>query len=376
MPASYPPAGWELTAVTASGQMDEPATRDFWYYVAFSVDACGRGTVSTMTSGTLNYFLGDVHNGLANCAGDNLVNSADISFLGSHYGAALGDADALGCLDVGPTTTKKVDGRPTTDNRVNFEDLVLFAMNYGRVNVAAEAVANRLEASANSGPSSVKLTVGQTPALGQTFDAVLYFEGSGNVQALSAKLGFNPAVVEPVGVVRGELLDRQSAPADVFSSEPGSVDAAVFGTGEGLAGSGELARVTFRVKAAGDPGITIGTLDARDQANQPVAIEQTTPVEARPTPAQLVLASSYPNPFANTTTVVFGLPRAASVKLVVFDIQGRAVRHLIDGTVSAGWARVMWDGRDDAGRGLQSGAYVIRLAAGERVITRSVRLVR
>ena len=136
------------------------------------------------------------------------------------------------------------------------------------------------------------------------------------------------------------------------------------------------ARVTFRVKAAGDPGITIGTLDARDQANQPVAIEQTTPVEARPTPAELVLASSYPNPFANTTTVVFGLPRAASVKLVVFDIQGRAVRHLIDGTVSAGWARVMWDGRDDAGRGLQSGAYVIRLAAAERVVTRSVRLVR
>ena len=145
---------------------------------------------------------------------------------------------------------------------------------------------------------------------------------------------------------------------------------------DSLADRGDLEGYHLFHAARADLLRRIGALDARDQANQPVAIEQTTPVEARPTPAELVLASSYPNPFANTTTVVFGLPRAASVKLVVFDIQGRAVRHLIDGTVSAGWARVMWDGRDDTGRGLQSGAYVIRLAAAERVVTRSVRLVR
>src|SRR5262249_32972120 len=40
-PGSYPPAGWTLTAVTASGQTDEPSTRDYWYYVAYAKDACG-----------------------------------------------------------------------------------------------------------------------------------------------------------------------------------------------------------------------------------------------------------------------------------------------------------------------------------------------
>src|SRR5262249_38240321 len=39
LPGSYPPAGWTLTSVTASGQTDEPATRDFWYYVAYAKDA-------------------------------------------------------------------------------------------------------------------------------------------------------------------------------------------------------------------------------------------------------------------------------------------------------------------------------------------------
>jgi hypothetical protein len=37
---------------------------------------------------------------------------------------------------------------------------------------------------------------------------------------------------------------------------------------------------------------------------------------------------------------------------------------------------VTWDGRDDAGKTLAPGAYVIRLAVGERVITKSVRMVR
>jgi hypothetical protein len=44
--------------------VDEPGTRDFWYYVAFVEDACGNvGPVSNQTGGTLNYHLGDVHDG-------------------------------------------------------------------------------------------------------------------------------------------------------------------------------------------------------------------------------------------------------------------------------------------------------------------------
>src|SRR5439155_3039619 len=85
---SYPPsAPWSLTSVTASGQTDETATRDYWYYVAFAKDGCGNvSAVSTMTGGTLNYHLGDVSNGITVGVGDNLVTTADVSLLGSHYG--------------------------------------------------------------------------------------------------------------------------------------------------------------------------------------------------------------------------------------------------------------------------------------------------
>ena len=90
--------------------------------------------MSNVSAGTLNYYLADVSTGFATCAGDDRVNTPDISFLGGHYGAAIPVNDALECLDVGPTTDNSTNGRPLTDNVLDFEDLVMFALNYERVN--------------------------------------------------------------------------------------------------------------------------------------------------------------------------------------------------------------------------------------------------
>jgi hypothetical protein len=371
MPASYPPAGWSQTTITASGQTDLPLTRDYWYYVAYTKNACGQATVSSvMTGGTLDYFLGDVHNGDANCTGDNRVTLADITFLGNNYGIHLSDPDALGCLDVGPTSTGWVDGRPLTDNQVEFEDLIMFAINYGTVSQPS------MQALGTGGSAMLSLSVPATPAVGETFDALLEFKGNGGVQGLSAQLDFDASVVEPVAIVNGSLLAQQAGPAQAFSAKPGTVDAAVFGNGLSLTGAGELARVRFRVKSAGDPGIALGSVRARDSRNQPVALMTPPPVDSQPMPTRMELAPSYPNPFNNALTVVFGMPLAGPVKLAVFDIQGRTVRHLIDGTVKAGWSRTVWNGRSDEGMALAPGMYVIRLSAEGRVTTKSVRLVR
>jgi flagellar hook assembly protein FlgD len=93
-------------------------------------------------------------------------------------------------------------------------------------------------------------------------------------------------------------------------------------------------------------------------------------------PTRMELAPSYPNPFNNSLTVVLGMPKTGTARLVVFDILGRAVRHLRDGSVAAGWTRVIWDGRSDDGVALAPGSYLIRLSAEGRVVTKSVKLVR
>ena len=63
--------------------VDEPATRDFWYYTAVVANACGnQSAAAPLTGGTLNYHLGDVTDGGTAGAGNNVVNTGDISALG------------------------------------------------------------------------------------------------------------------------------------------------------------------------------------------------------------------------------------------------------------------------------------------------------
>jgi len=52
------------------------------------------------------------------------------------------------------------------------------------------------------------------------------------------------------------------------------------------------------------------------------------------------------------------------VKLRIYDVNGRLVRKLVDGTQAAGPHVAVWDGKDDAGRGVSSGHYFGRIEAG------------
>lgn len=61
------------------------------------------------------------------------------------------------------------------------------------------------------------------------------------------------------------------------------------------------------------------------------------------------LFPNYPNPFNPTTCLHFGLKEKARVGIIIYDLQGRKVRSLWHGILSAGDHYVDWDGCDDAG---------------------------
>ena len=84
-----------------------------------------------------------------------------------------------------------------------------------------------------------------------------------------------------------------------------------------------------------------------------------------------------PNPFAGRTAIAFDLAGRDRVRVWVYDVNGRLVRTLIDGTVmELGGHRAEWDGRNDAGTVLPSGLYFCRLYVGSRGDTRRIALVR
>jgi len=91
-------------------------------------------------------------------------------------------------------------------------------------------------------------------------------------------------------------------------------------------------------------------------ATPPTTVGETAPV-AR------MLRGAHPNPFNPRTRVQLDLPRAMMVRVTVHDLRGRLVRTLVDGPRPAGPQDVIWDGRDQGGRGVPAGTYLCRLAA-------------
>ncbi len=95
-----------------------------------------------------------------------------------------------------------------------------------------------------------------------------------------------------------------------------------------------------------------------------------------PPPGRPRLEPCAPNPFNPSTTVRFGLPAAAVVRLCIYDLAGRLVRTLVDERLPAGWHRADWDGRYETGQGAVSGVYFCRLEVAGVRETRRLTLVR
>jgi flagellar hook assembly protein FlgD len=60
----------------------------------------------------------------------------------------------------------------------------------------------------------------------------------------------------------------------------------------------------------------------------------------------------------------------------VFDVSGRTVAVIADRTFGRGYHSVEWTGRDETGRTVPSGTYVVQMETGDGAETQKVSLVR
>jgi hypothetical protein len=75
------------------------------------------------------------------------------------------------------------------------------------------------------------------------------------------------------------------------------------------------------------------------------------------------LFPNQPNPFSPTTRIAFDLPQAGPMDLMIYSVNGRLIRRLVNDTREAGRHSASWDGRDDAGKRVGSGIYFYQLVA-------------
>lgn len=124
------------------------------------------------------------------------------------------------------------------------------------------------------------------------------------------------------------------------------------------------------------------TLPAEFQAIKPwiYAVDSPTAVSAIETavlPQSLGLGQNFPNPFNPDTAIRFELPAAAQVELAVFSSNGQKVATLVSQQpMQAGTYQANWDGRDDRGQQVSSGAYLYRLQVGNQAETRQMVLLK
>ena len=85
---------------------------------------------------------------------------------------------------------------------------------------------------------------------------------------------------------------------------------------------------------------------------------------------------AFPNPFRERAELRFSLPVAADVRLGVYNVAGECVTLLAERRLAAGPHRVTWGGRDNGGRALPAGVYLLRLEAGTVTATRKITLLR
>ena len=94
-------------------------------------------------------------------------------------------------------------------------------------------------------------------------------------------------------------------------------------------------------------------------------------------PENSALSQNYPNPFNPETWIPYELAEPASVVVDIYDAKGQLVRRLVLGHCPAGLytsrtRAAYWDGRNEAGEYVASGAYFYTIQAGGFTATKKM----
>jgi hypothetical protein len=307
--------------------------------------------------------------------GNNSVGIEDISRLNTTYWKSHGEIGYNNICDVGPTTDRSVHALPLTDNTVQFEDLMMFAINYGQVSLLASGGARTLE--------RPWLALEFEEGSSERTDVVrarLVLKGNReSVKGIHAAISC-PSGLEFEGMSGGRLLKDQSGPVFLEHLAEGGllqVDAALLGRGQTLHGSGDVVELRFRVVGTVETLPGLYEVDLRSVSNRTLdrdmspelGLDDTRGERPGETVARVEL-SARPNPFSGGTHLRLSLPHSTPVKLRIYSVSGQLVETLVDGELGAGHHGLTW-----RASGAAPGVYLAILDVGGERLTRKLTLL-
>jgi|GEM_PF-2297022 len=112
-----------------------------------------------------------------------------------------------------------------------------------------------------------------------------------------------------------------------------------------------------------------------DDRGQPSLLAETKLVSVPDYPGIRDLKAS-PNPFNPLTTISFRLGKSQQARVSIFTVDGRKVTTLSSGSFEAGIQEVAWNGTDDNGRRMGTGAYIALVEGEHQMQTVKITMVK
>ncbi len=139
-----------------------------------------------------------------------------------------------------------------------------------------------------------------------------------------------------------------------------------------FARTGLLKNDTIRMTLDESSEITLFYILTSDKKS--IVQKGTVEINHTPLPTKVALYPAYPNPFNPITTLQFDVPNAEviqSISLNIFDMRGRQVETLVNGSMLPGSYRIKWHADQFA-----SGMYFAKLVYGTKIKTQKILLLK
>jgi|TARA_B110000240_G_scaffold180646_1_gene211816 hypothetical protein len=98
--------------------------------------------------------------------------------------------------------------------------------------------------------------------------------------------------------------------------------------------------------------------------------------DEKATPMGYKLFKNYPNPFNASTTLHYELSDGSVINIIIYDINGKVVRRMINNYQTAGYKTISWNATNDEGKSVSAGVYFYSIQAGGFVQTKKMVLLK
>ena len=95
-----------------------------------------------------------------------------------------------------------------------------------------------------------------------------------------------------------------------------------------------------------------------------------------PSSSNIKIHQNYPNPFNPITFIKYELEMEGPVKITIYDMMGRLIKTLLNGSQTAGHKNIKWNATNDKNEAVSAGLYLYTIESGNNIQTMKMILLK